>query len=226
MTPGRLGLLGGTFDPIHCGHLDAAEAARAALALDVVWIMPARTPPHRPGRPTASAYHRFAMVALAVADRPGLLASDFELIEEGPSYTARTLDRLAAAGWRPWQIVFITGADAFADIASWHDYPAVLDRAHFAVVSRPGTPVASLRARLPALAPRMQDVRGRLEPGRSPAIFLIDAPTTAVSATEVRRRLQTGEPIDRLVPPAVADHARRHGLYTPAAAAVELHEER
>ncbi|HXH07912.1 MAG TPA: nicotinate-nucleotide adenylyltransferase [Vicinamibacterales bacterium] len=226
MTPARLGLLGGTFDPIHYGHLDAAEAARAALGLDAVWIVPARTPPHRPIQPVASAYHRFAMVALAVADRPGLLASDFELLEEEPSYTARTLDRLAAAGWRAEQIVFITGSDAFAEIATWHDYPAVLDRAHFAVVSRPGTPAASLRARLPELAPRMREVRGRVDPGAAPAIFLIDARTTAVSATEVRRRLQAGESVERLLPPAVAEHARRHGLYVPAAAAVELHEKR
>ena len=127
--PGRrLGVLGGTFDPIHCGHVDAAHAAAAALGLTDLIVVPSFIPPHRP-QPIASSYHRFAMVALAVAGRRGWRASDLELRAEGPSYTSATLDRLHAGGWRPDEIFFITGADAFGDIATWRDYPALLEQA-------------------------------------------------------------------------------------------------
>ena len=124
----RLGLLGGTFDPIHMGHLDAAVAARSALALDEVWLVPSRVPPHRHERPHSSPFHRFAMVALAVQEADHLVASDLELGVDGPSYTSGTLERLAAAGWAPWQLFFITGADAFAEIDTWMNYPALLDQ--------------------------------------------------------------------------------------------------
>src|SRR5574338_423363 len=112
----RIGILGGTLDPIHQGHLDTALAARQALALDRVIILPSRVPPHRPQQPLASRYHRFAMTALAVNGIDGLAASDMELCAPGPSYTADTLSRYhAASGMAASQIFFITGADAFAE---------------------------------------------------------------------------------------------------------------
>lgn len=117
----RLGILGGTLDPIHLGHLETALAARAALSLDRVIVMPSRIPPHRQHQPIASRYHRFAMAALAVNGLDGLVASDMELCAPGPSYTADTLSRFqAASGLRASQIFFITGADAFAEIETWH----------------------------------------------------------------------------------------------------------
>ena len=112
----RLGVLGGTFDPIHFGHLDAAEAARASLELDEVLFVPAHDPPHKPGDPHASAFHRFALIALAIQEWPGYRASDMELSREGASYTADTLRALHACGWRPSNLFFIVGADAFAEI--------------------------------------------------------------------------------------------------------------
>ena len=115
---GRLGVLGGTFDPIHLGHLDAADAARSALALDEVLFVPSHDPPHRPVEPRATAFHRFALTALAVNDRPGCRVSDLELVRDGGSYTSDTLRSLHAAGWPAWQIFFILGADAFAEIAT------------------------------------------------------------------------------------------------------------
>ena len=129
MTAGvrRIGLLGGTLDPFHVGHLDAADAARAALGLDEILVIPAHDPPHRPDDPHASAFHRFAMVALAVDGREGYRASDLELRRDGPSYTALTLRDLRSAGYEPSQLYFIAGADAFAEIATWFDYPAILD---------------------------------------------------------------------------------------------------
>ena len=206
----RIGVLGGTFDPIHVGHLDVAEAAHRALQLDQVLVMPARTPPHRQP-PSASASHRFAMAALAVAGRQGLLVSDLEMETDGPSYTAATLDRLVARGMEMAGLFFVTGADAFREIETWMHYPRILDRCHFVVVSRPGTPAPSLRVALPSLADRMIDPPGIVS--ARPGIFLIDAPTAPVSSTDVRRRVQEGASIDGLVPAAVAAHIATHGLY-------------
>ncbi len=206
----RQGVLGGTFDPIHVGHLDVAEAARRALNLDRVLLMPARVPPHRQP-PGASAAHRFAMAALAVASCTGLVLSDLEMEADGPSYTAATLDRLAARGIDTTGLFFVTGADAFREIETWMHYPRILDRCHFVAVSRPGSSAPALRVALPSLADRMIDAPCAI-PSR-PGIFLIDAPTAPVSSTEVRRRVQTGASIDGLVPEAVAAHIVTHRLY-------------
>ena len=211
----RLGILGGTFDPIHRGHLDVARAAHDALALDQVWLIPSHVPPHRPVQPVASPFHRFAMVALAAdaPDTPWLVACDMELAQEGPSYTAKTLERLAGSGYEPSRIFFLTGADAFAEIATWRDYPALLDLAQFVVISRPGFPVSAMRARVPELAVRMIDVFPEKPVPAQPSILLVDAPTADVSSTEVRRRLASGTPLEGRVPVAVERHAIRHGLY-------------
>jgi nicotinate-nucleotide adenylyltransferase len=206
----RTGIFGGTFDPIHIGHLDVAEAARLALKLDEVQVMPARWPPHR-SAPVASASHRLAMAALAVQGRPGLVVSDFEMDADGPSYTSSTLDRLEAAGIDLTRLFFITGADAFREIGTWKDYPGLLDRVHFVVVSRPGCAAPALRARLPALAGRMIETPCEI-PSR-PVIFLVDAPTASVSSTGVRERLAGGGSIDGLVAPAVKTYIETQNLY-------------
>jgi nicotinate-nucleotide adenylyltransferase len=219
----RIGILGGTLDPIHLGHLETALAARAALALDGVVILPSRVPPHRPSQPLASRYHRFAMAALAVNGTDGLSVSDMELCAPGPSYTADTLGRLHARGLEPSQIFFITGADAFAEIDTWNRYPGVLELAHFVVVSRPGHPAAGMRTRLPALAPRMRSAADVRESRDRPAIFLLDARTPDVSSTEIRRRVPAGEPLAGLVPAVVETHIRQHDLYSHAARAAADH---
>src|SRR5437763_10868076 len=180
MISRRLGLLGGTFDPIHCGHVDAARAAETALGLTELLIVPSNIPPHRP-QPIASVYHRFAMVALTALGRPHWRASDLELRAAEPSFTSATLDRLRAEGYAATELFFIVGADAFAEIESWKDYPAIFDRAHFAVVSRPGAAVGDLARRLPALAPRMIAVTTVAVASGATSIFLIDAPTADVS---------------------------------------------
>lgn len=207
----RVGLLGGTFDPIHRGHLDVAEAAREALGLDRILLAPAAVPPHR-GRPAASAAHRFAMVALATQKTPYLYVSDVEIGDQTPAYTATTLARLASHGLDMSRLVVVTGADAFADIATWHDYPALLDRCHFAVVSRPGHPAPALRTVLPDLAQRMVAPANGL-PAR-PAILLVDADTAPVSSTAIRRRAAAGQTLEGLVPAAVAAYIGKHDLYS------------
>ena len=226
LAPRRIGLLGGTLDPIHCGHLAAAVATRDAFDLASVFVLPSHVPPHRSVQPVASPFHRFAMASLAVSGVDRLQASDEELRSAGPSYTADTLERLHARGLAASQIFFITGADAFAEIATWMRYPAVLDLANFVVVSRPGHDLAAMEARLGELAsrmraasdidPRISDIGHRLSDTR---IYLLETPTPDVSSTQVRERLGRGEPITGLVPPLVEAHIHKHALY----GASELH---
>ena len=199
----RTGILGGTFDPIHLGHLEAAEAARRTLQLDRVLLVPSRTPPHRSVEPRASVFHRFAMTAMSAAER-SMLASDLELRREGPSYTALTLEALHREGYPPSQLFFITGSDAFAEIATWYDYPRLFELSNFAVVSRPGYAITTPTSPMSI---------------SSTSVFMVEAETPDVSSTEIRRRVAAGETIDGLVAPSVADHIGRHRLYVPTAVA-------
>ncbi len=212
----RVGLLGGTFDPIHVGHMAAAVEACITLQLDEVLLLTSHVPPHR-AQPAASVHHRFAMAALAIQDDQTLRASDIELLAPGPSYTAATLQRLHAQGYSPAQLFFITGADAFAEIATWRHYPHFLDAAHFVVVDRPGRPATSMREVLPALAPRMRDAPLTGSPANDSSgrtvIFLVNRPTPDVSSTAISARCAEGRPITGLVPPAVERHIDRHALY-------------
>lgn len=225
-----LGVLGGTFDPIHCGHVAAAVAAERELKLRSVMLIPSRLPPHRPEQARVNPMHRLAMATLAAADHPSWSVSDVELKRDGPSFTFDTLTELIGQGHLASQIFFITGADAFAEIATWSRYPAVLDLAHFAVVARPGITLDSLKKRLPDLADRMTTPvslksgvsSGKPQPGPKPneatRIFLIEAETPDVSSTEVRRRLNAGESIDGLVPDFVGTYIAHHRLYIEAGA--------
>jgi nicotinate-nucleotide adenylyltransferase len=163
------------------------------------------------------------MAALCAAEHDWMAVSDEELKSAGPSYTAETLDRLRTSGFRVSQVFFITGADAFAEIETWHRFPGVLELAHFAVVSRPGMPVAALAQRLPALKARFVPPRTVAETTEQPAIFLIDAATPDVSSTDVRRRLVAGNSVAGLVPPAVERHIERHQLYGRGQSANHLH---
>lgn len=135
----KLGILGGTFDPIHHGHLAAARAAQDATGLDRVVFVPSHLPPHRGRAPMASGFHRFAMTAIAVLADSSFEVSDIELNRAGPSFSVDTIHALHAGGWQAVQLFFITGVDAFADIRTWKAYPDLLNGCHFVVVTRPGT---------------------------------------------------------------------------------------
>jgi len=209
----RLGLLGGTFDPIHFGHLDAADAAQRAFALDEIRFIPSHDPPHRPSDPRASAFHRFALVALAIHGNPRYRASDLELRRDGPSYTTDTLRAVQAEGWGASQLFFILGADAFAEIATWREFPDVLDAANFVVIARPGTSLDAAAARTPALGARLRQVGAAGTDRGGTFVFLVQAQTRDVSSTRIRARLTTGDSIDDLVPAAVAQHIVAHKLY-------------
>jgi nicotinate-nucleotide adenylyltransferase len=155
------------------------------------------------------------MVAIAAESDATLVACELGLDSTEPSYTGTLLDEFARAGHAASQMVFIIGADAFADIATWRYYPAILDRCHFAVVSRPGLSATSLPARLPALAGRFSTPPIEGWPP-APRVFLIDSPTPDVSSTEIRARARAGASLEGLVPPSVAHYVRRHGLYAAA----------
>jgi nicotinate-nucleotide adenylyltransferase len=220
----RLGILGGTFDPIHLGHLDAGDAACAALSLDAVLLIPAHDPPHRPIDPRASVYHRFALVSLAIAGRDAYRVSDMELVRQGPSYTADTLRSLHAEGWRASQLFFILGTDAFAEIAAWYGFPSFLDLAHFVVIARPGTTIETAAARTPQLRARMCGAPHGESVADAPSrIFLVEAQTHDVSSSAIRERIAAAQPIDDLVPAPVARHILKHHLY---GAVDDLHGEK
>jgi len=208
----RIGILGGTFDPIHRGHVDIGDAAQSALDLTEMHVVTSHLPPHR-AQPETSSYHRFAMVALTTIERPTWRASDLELRHEAPSYTSRTLHKFHDRGYEATELCFVIGADAFAEIATWRDYPNILEAAHFVVVSRPRFPAPALVEQLPRLAGRMVPQASDLFASEVPVIFLIDARTADVSSTAIRSRLATGARIDGMVPPRVQQHIEQHGLY-------------
>ena len=204
------GILGGRFDPIHLGHLAIAAVAQELLKLDQVLLLPSRSAPHRASPARANDDDRLAMVRLAAVDYAHLKPCDLELKTSRPSYTAVTLRQLRERGHLPTHLFFIVGADAFAEIESWHDYPHLLDAAQFIVISRPGHP-PTLRHRIELIASstRLRNV----ETDVTPAIFLVDAVTPAVSSTDIRSRVALGKPVAGLVPTSVARYIERHNLY-------------
>jgi nicotinate-nucleotide adenylyltransferase len=203
----RVGILGGTFDPIHYGHLVIAEQVRQALQLDRVVFVPAPRPPHKLDDELATAADRAAMVELAIADNPSFAPSDIELGRDGPSYTADTVAELAGEAARQGverELFFILSAEAFAELQSWHDPARVLESARLAVVSRPGWPLPS-RARIEAIVPGGAVSADRVE--------CIETLPLANSSSDVRARVAAGKSIRYLVPPAVEAYIRDHRLY-------------
>jgi len=199
----RLGLLGGTFDPVHLGHIAAASICRERLALDAVRLITARNPPHKRARARPSAAHRHAMVALAVAPFPRLEASDIELRRRGPSYTVDTLRAIRAREPRA-DLFFIVGSDTIAELPAWRRLDEIVRLATIVTVVRPGAPRRYRAAEFPALG--AGDV-ARLNR------FVVAMPPRAESSTDIRARIAAGKPFRHLVPADVADYIERHGLY-------------
>jgi nicotinate-nucleotide adenylyltransferase len=194
----KLGVMGGTFDPIHLGHVAMAEAAADCAGLDRVLLIPASVPPHRAAA-TAPARDRLAMVRLAAAGHPRLEVSDIELRRAGPSYTIDTLRALARERPRA-ELHLLLGWDAARDIRAWHAPDEVLRLARPVVVSRPGYPV-----------PTDRDLASAgIEPTWA---ILCDVPTPDVESTDVRRLLLDGGSLDGLVDPMVEAYLRDRGLY-------------
>ena len=201
MTAQRIGVMGGTFDPIHLGHLTAAATVADHLRLDTVIFVPAGEPWHRGRQPVAGPEQRFEMTRRAIARDPRFVASRADIDRPGPTFTVDTLTDLRQARKESgseetdgdaW--FFITGADALADFMSWRDPLRILELAHLVGVTRPGHALIA-----PALPPG--------------TCTLIEAPAIDVSSTEVRDRIRDGRDITGLVPASVADYIADHGLY-------------
>jgi nicotinate-nucleotide adenylyltransferase len=197
----RVGLLGGTFDPIHLGHLRLAEDAVEQLGLDEVLFVPAPNPWRKAGRSISPVQHRLRMVQLAVAGNVRFTCSEVELRQAGPTYTADTLAALQAELGQDTALHFIMGADALLDLPHWHEPGRIIALARLAVAARQGA----------ALPPFTQ--LERLVPGISAAIERIDMTPLPISSTQLRGLAASGRSLRYLVPDAVAGYIKEHALY-------------
>ncbi len=208
-----IGILGGTFDPIHYGHLRPAVEVRERLGLSEVRVIPAARPPHR-AEPLAPVHERLAMVCLAVKDFPGLVVDERELHRDGPSYTVTTLESLRAELGPVVPVCLLVGADAFAGFNTWHRWQAIPALAHLVVLRRPDSTVTAEPVSWPEWA-RPRAARAAKDLATAPAgrVLFVDVSPQGISATDLRRRVAQGETIAGLVPPAVERHIHQHALY-------------
>ncbi|MDU4961913.1 MAG: nicotinate-nucleotide adenylyltransferase [Sporomusaceae bacterium] len=197
----RLGIMGGTFDPIHHGHLITAEFVRTELDLDKVLFIPAGSPPHKQGKPITATAHRYAMTQLATQSNPFFEVLPVEIERSGLSYTIDTVRRLLQQYGFDTELFCIAGADAIRDLLTWKDAEALLDLCCFAAAGRPGDSDAAA-ATLARLG----------EKGRR-RIIRVDTPQLDISATAIRERLRRGLSVRYLVPDTVAAYIDKERLY-------------
>ena len=200
LTQRRIGIMGGTFDPIHYGHLVTAEVARARFHLDEVIFVPAGSPPHKQNNDITMAWHRYHLTLLATGTNPYFTVSDLELRRQGPSYTIDTIGDVREQGLAKGEdreIFFITGADAILEIMTWHRVADLLAQCSFIAATRPGYQLDHL-----ALSPVM-----------AKSIHFMEVPALAISSTDIRRRLASGEPIKYLLPEEVENYIYKYRLY-------------
>jgi len=212
-SPRRLAMLGGTFDPVHLGHLRSAVELREALALDRVHMIPAATPPLR-GKPQVSSADRLALLRLGIGDTPGLVADPRELERDGPSYTADTLSSLRQELGSEARLVMALGHDAFLRLADWHEPERLFALAHVVVIDRPDHEAALPEALTDLLAGREVEEGATLMARPAGRLLRLRLPSRmAISATEVRRRLSAGRSVRYLLPEAVEESILAWGLY-------------
>lgn len=212
----RLGLFGGTFDPVHLGHLRSAEEVRQAFVLDEVRFVPCGVPPHRSGRPGAAAHHRLAMVRLAVADTPGLGVSDVEVTRPGASYSIDTVRHFAAELNAKDDLYLILGLDAFQLIGSWKDWRGLLALTHVIVTSRPGFGGALPYEEIPVVVREAfcyDSVQSGFRNELGKEILFTRLTDVSVSASAIRELLGKGKSIRDLVPPEVQRYVEDQHLY-------------
>ena len=188
--------MGGTFDPIHHGHLVAASEVRARFELDEVIFVPTGEPWQKAERKVAPAEHRYLMTVIATAANPHFSVSRVDIDRDGPTYTIDTLREIRAAE-PDAELFFITGSDAMSQIRSWRDHEELFDLAHFIGVTRPGHP----------MSPEQLDGL----PGDR--VTHLEVPALAISSTDCRARVAAGEPVWYLVPDGVVQYISKHGLY-------------
>ena len=232
----KIGLFGGTFDPIHRGHIALARAAREQFGLARVLFVPAHIPPHKQKQPLSSFAHRYAMVTLATAGEkvfiPSLLEAPSEDLPLSPNksakpgappanYTIDTVRRLKMSLKKIDQVFFLIGVDAFRDIAKWHESEALFAECEFIVASRPGYSLADIANSLPEkLRPAVHITRPfEKQPAKGDlvwngvAIHVLDGVHQAISATAIREAVAAGKPLGKFVDPAVADYLKKTELY-------------
>lgn len=218
MAGSRLGVYGGTFDPLHNGHWRVAQAALAAFDFESLLFVPAFVPPHKRERKISAPYHRYAMLALATAAEERIFVSPIELEAPSRPYTIETLDHLRDEH-RGAQLFFLMGSDSFAEVSSWREHERLLRDYSIIVAMRPGE--TEWESAVEKLAPesreRLVDLRDGAHPGAEmmsePRIYLTAYVTVDISATEVREAAGAGQAIDHLVPEAVAGYIAKYGLY-------------
>ncbi|MGM0984746.1 MAG: nicotinate-nucleotide adenylyltransferase [Pseudomonadota bacterium] len=211
--PRRVAMLGGTFDPVHLGHLRSAVELREALVLDEVHLVPAAMPPLR-GEPRVSPAERLALLRLGIGDTPGLVADPRELERDGPSYTADTLAALRHELGGEARLVMALGHDAFLRLADWHEPERLFALAHVVVIDRPDHQAALPEALIELLDGREVDDGEALMVRPAGHLLRLRLPSRmAISATEVRQRLGAGRSVRYLLPEAVEESILSRGLY-------------
>lgn len=217
----RIAIYGGTFDPVHIGHLEIARRVSQLFAIDEFLFVPARAAPHKLDREVSSPLHRYAMLALATQTEPGLLISTFEMDEAARQYTVDTLTHFRQRSGAVADLFFVMGTDSWAEIATWREWERLVGLASLIVVTRPGVEFSAANVG-GAVAERVVDVRGQttvsvplLTTSGSRKIFVTDVVTMDVSATQVRSaaRENLRKELDRLVPLEVANYIRKYRLY-------------
>jgi nicotinate-nucleotide adenylyltransferase len=219
----RIALYGGTFDPVHTGHIAVAHGLSKLFALDEVLFIPAAVAPHKRESKVTSAFHRYAMLALATQDESQMLISTVELDAPEKPYTFETLSRMQESLGREAQLFFVMGADSWIEITTWREWERVLTLSNHIVVARPGYKWSADHVS-PAIRERIVDLRGvdaeqsaREVLGKGEAkIYVTDAVNMSVSATAIRQAVREGAGWTELVTPSVADYIRKYGLYRGA----------
>ena len=205
------------------GHLDAALAAKQALALNEVLIVPSRLTPHKSPKEQVPWHHRFTMSEIATADIPDMRVSDVELKmpSSSPSYTSLTLQQLSESGYSSQELFFIIGSDAFSEIEQWHNYPNLIEQSHFVVISRSGLSNVEVRKKIPSLSGRMRTISATKDQiadlnrtTKSLSIWLFETKTRNVSSSDVRELLYKNQSTDGLLPAAVRSYISKHHLYS------------
>jgi nicotinate-nucleotide adenylyltransferase len=199
----RIGIMGGTFDPIHYGHLVTAEGARYEFGLEKVIFIPTGQPPHKLGHVITDPWRRYTMTGMAVASNPCFQASSLEVKRPGPSYTIDTV--LKMSQFHPGkELFFITGADAVLEILTWKNVEELLLHCRVISATRPGYRLEGLWRRLENLSDQCKD-----------SIIFMEVPSLAISSTDIRNRVGDGRPVKYLLPEPVEDYIYNNGLYKP-----------
>jgi nicotinate-nucleotide adenylyltransferase len=195
----RIGIMGGSFDPIHFGHLNVAGTARLRFRMEEIVFVPAYCPPHKSSGDLASPEHRYAMVERAITDYPLFKSSRIEMERRCPTYAGDTIDAFRAIYGEDWQIYFITGLDALLTILNWdraRTYPGIC---HFIAAARPGY--------------SRDEIEREIPDSFKPAVTILEEPSLSISSTEIRNRIRSNRSIDGMVPTAVEEYIFEFSLY-------------